>query len=299
METFLRGRIESLLLVATWVEDLRKDLDLRAASQVWGDTPAWYLWLGSFAGAFGLELVEASIPPELPQAVRGLFSIKYYPHPDEPAWALHAPAERELAGGPLFDDSHTPTFEGRPEIPGHFFTVGVLELTCQAEEPWALFSLAAPQTCRLLDPNLQTDPLRAAPGWGPAHALFRALVGLHAFQAGCAPVRSQLTSEPGWELIADDSQPLSARPCAQTSLYTLWLLFAPQLAAAPAPLLDLLDQELLPPERQGLHNQTHACHHLHDPGPELLGSPALHPGWWSLAHSPYTSHLASSCGCEH
>jgi len=62
-------------------EDLRQRLGLKYISQMWDQTPYWYLWFVDFPGAFKLSLLECVAEP--PWDWRALFRIKYYPRPEE------------------------------------------------------------------------------------------------------------------------------------------------------------------------------------------------------------------------
>ena len=62
-------------------EELRQRLRLKYISQMWDQTPYWYLWFTDLPGAFKLSLLECVAEP--PWDWRALFRIKYYPRPEE------------------------------------------------------------------------------------------------------------------------------------------------------------------------------------------------------------------------
>jgi hypothetical protein len=50
LDSFFRNKVESLLITASWVEQVQQMLDLKGVSQVWGDRPEWYVWVEDAPG---------------------------------------------------------------------------------------------------------------------------------------------------------------------------------------------------------------------------------------------------------
>lgn len=277
METFFGSKIDGLLITASWSEELRLRLGLKGASQIWGERPAWYVWLADSPGAHELQLVEAGPAPAGGGLRRALMAVKHYPGPHSPALARLSPRERALLRGPDFDHTHTPSFEGRSALEPGLFGVGILEMTCQAGQDWMLFGLAG-----LEGGDGGPGP---APGWDLALGPFRALLGLWAFQARHTPQRLQLTSEDGLD-----------RPGSR--LLSLSVLFCPDPERPPEAALALLDHQAGQEHLTLLEDRVFSCRHFHPPSnPRALA--AVSPDWWGLAQAQYKSELTSTCGCAH
>ena len=88
--------------------------------------PGWYLWPHGREGAYMLELASAE-PTEQGEA-RGLWMMRYFPHPGEPAFAHYTPEERELRLSQAFDQTGTPRFGALPQGEESLFGLGWLTL---------------------------------------------------------------------------------------------------------------------------------------------------------------------------
>ena len=78
------GAINHYWTVCFANDDIRNRLGLKYISQMWDQTPYWYLWFGDLPGVFKLSLLECVAEPEWDW--RALFRIKYYPRPEETAF---------------------------------------------------------------------------------------------------------------------------------------------------------------------------------------------------------------------
>lgn len=298
METLFRLRVDSLLQSASWVGDLRNDVGLAGMSQIWEDAPGWYLWLRDRAGAYGLELAEAT-PPDSPGGpVSGLFTIRYYPSPDEAAFNQFSNLERRLVLGPEFDHSGTPCFEARDSLAPELFVVGAMELALDPDNGWALFGLSALDECLCLEADGPSWAVRRVPGWELSLPLFSALAGLHAFSNRHTPLQARICQMPGLEQVTRQGQ-TEWRESDAAALHSMEVLFGPEPGAAPAGAGRLMDERRPEGPATVVLDQAFTCHHFHGPGPLVCGQPAFSPDWWSLANCGYTSELASSCGCKH
>lgn len=307
METQFRLKVDALLMTASWVDRLRHELGLVGASQVWGERPAWYLWLADPPGAFHLEMMETEEADSGPMGLaRALFSIKFYPRPDSGLFNLFSPQERAIALNGCFDHTGTPLFEKLGEIPAHLFTVGSLEMICQPGQDWLIFCLAAQDLCREVEiSRVGTDQaapeavVRRAPGWSLAHGLFSSLLSLWSFQHKQTPSRIQMTTESGFEVISNGPAETFVREASDISLQSMWVMFGAELQIHPLAALNYMDSELKEPGRHVLVNQSFSCGHFHHHEQQAGQQEVMSPSWWQLAGVDYKSERCSSCGCDH
>jgi hypothetical protein len=305
METQFRLKVDALLMTASWVDRLRHELGLVGASQVWGERPAWYLWLADPPGAYHIEMVETKEPAGGPMGLAwALFSIKFYPNPESGLFNLFSPEERAIALNGYFDHTGTPLFEKLCEIPAHLFTVGSLEMVCQPGQDWMIFCLAALDLCREVEVPLPRPEQRAtevvvrrAPGWDLAHGLFSSLLSLWSFQHKQTPSRIQMTTESGFEMINGGRNGPALREAPDIGLQSMWVMFGADMQIQPLAALNYMDAELKEPGRHELINQSFTCGHFHENQTEQTH--VLNPGWWRLAQADYKSERCTSCGCDH
>ena len=138
-------------------EELRQRMGLKYISQMWDQTPYWYLWFVDLPGVFKLSLLECV--EEIPWDWRALFRIKYYPRPEENAFLGLSVLEQicrmsdlfhtrpaQWAGGEtgcvchggihhhgvrfadLQEETGIPSASRAAEIPEDFFLAGEMEL---------------------------------------------------------------------------------------------------------------------------------------------------------------------------
>jgi hypothetical protein len=306
METQFRLKVDSLLMTASWVDRLRHELGLLGASQVWGERPAWYLWLAGFPGAYHIEMVDTAEEGSGPGGLgRALFAIKFYPSPESGMFNHFSPQERALALNGCFDHTGTPIFEKLGEIPPHLFSIGSLEMVCHPAQDWMIFSLAALDLCRevkISQPNPDRPPsevvVRRAPGWDLAHGLFNSLLSLWSFQHKQTPARIQMTTESGFEMISGMQEP-SIRDTPDISLQSMWVMFGADTQIQPLAALGFLDAEMKEQGRQELINHTFSCEHYHHIEDQVKQPGLMSASWWHLASADYKSERCTSCGCDH
>jgi hypothetical protein len=220
-DSFFRTKVESLLLTASWVEQVQHMLDLKAVSQVWGDKPEWYLWLDHAPGAYALVMEEAeAFELQSTSFYIGHFSLKCYPSSDNRIFAAFSPQEQELAASDLFDDTHTPRLEARERIPESFFTVGSISLIFDDAETTALISVDSLDALKLriqspsesiMRPPVNTDSgciIRNVPGWQISYPFFDRLVCLFSFYFRHAPIFIGATRSPGFEYLVNSEKNL-------------------------------------------------------------------------------------------
>lgn len=308
METQFKLKVDALLMTASWVDRLRHELGLIGASQVWGERPAWYLWLAGSPGAFHVEMVESVLDGSGPNSLaRALFTVKFYPSPESGVFGHFSPQERAQMLNGCFDRTGTPIFDRLGEIPPHLFSVGSLEMVCHPDQDWMIFSLAALDLCREIK-SARPDPaggaasevvVRRAPGWNLAYELFSSLLSLWSFQHKQTPSRIQMTTEQGFETVSSLAETPSIREAPDISLQNMWVMFGSAMEIPPQAALDLLEAELTESGRQELINQTFSCGHYHHVEHQVKQLGAMSESWWHLAHAGYQSERCTSCGCDH
>lgn len=299
-ETFFRGQIDNILIVASWVERLQREVGITNVSQVWSEHPGWYLWLQGAVGVYGLELVEAA-PLDGPDSplIRGRFAIKLYPRPGQPVFETFSPQERALVQGPLFDHHPTPTFEGQEAIAPHLFQVGLMEMIADPEDDWALFSLSALDAGLARDSDQDGALVRRVPGWDLSHQLFRLLLSLYAFSSKNRPARISLVHEPGFCQVLESDQVQAVESNPDSKLRSLSALFCADPAQPPPAARRLMEQAASEDALFTAFDLSFACGHLHTHELGDLARQAISQDWWRYAGVDYKSELASSCGCKH
>ena len=81
-ESFFQNKINGMLVTTSWVDSLKNLLGMEAVSPIWGEVPAWYMWLSNAQGVYHLQLLDALFDENTPANKQGLFSIKCYPFHD-------------------------------------------------------------------------------------------------------------------------------------------------------------------------------------------------------------------------
>jgi hypothetical protein len=306
LESFFRNKVESMLITASWVEQVQHLLDLKGVSQVWGDRPEWYVWIDGAPGVYALVFEEGeAIQAEDQPLYMGQFAVKCYPYRTDSVFETYSPAERQMVSSDLFDHTHTPQFEAQPEIPKNFFTVGSISLALDAAETVAQFTFDSLDflkwsTSTANDNSENCLPkkscIRNIPGWQVGYPLFDRLVSLYAYYSKQPPAFVGVTRSPGFEwFIAphrtpenrerDDIQQWSTsvlfRNCGDTDAWvdTIWraqLDQAEQIVFEHSCLQSVCDCLM-----------ENAVPHI-----------AINSLWWNMAHADFKSELASTCGCK-
>jgi len=109
-ESFFQNKINGILVTTSWVDELKDLLGMEAVSQIWGEVPAWYMWLSETHGAYRLELADATTNEKNPGDKRGFFSIKCYPFDNTAVFNTFSYEEQVLSRSRFFDDTHTPRY---------------------------------------------------------------------------------------------------------------------------------------------------------------------------------------------
>jgi len=86
-----------MLVTTSWVDNLKDLLGMEAVSQIWGDIPAWYMWLSDALGVYHLQLVDAAVDENNPANKQAFFSIKCYPFPNTTVFDTFSHEEQTLS----------------------------------------------------------------------------------------------------------------------------------------------------------------------------------------------------------
>ena len=310
MESFFREQIDGLLITGSWSHDLQAAAGIRAASQVFGDRPAWYIWPTGNQGAYALAWAGPAEREGPGSPPAGSFALKFYPGPGHPDLAGYSPEERELAASDLFDHTGTPVFEALDRIPEGMFSVAGLTLTLDPEGNWGVITLEGQEELRQVAGHDLEAPftvlpgaarfsagqaMRRVPSWRLAWPILDTLACLQAFSRRQAPAGLALATAPGFEIVAAD-QGLTCREVPDLHDQAFSLLLCTDCPHCRTRGLDQLDRVIQAGERD------HVVRFTPDPllGPAGLRLPAHtppNPAWWSLGRAEFTSHLSSACGC--
>jgi hypothetical protein len=276
--SLFREKVEEVLIVASWVAALRRELGLQAVSQVFADQPAWYLWLAGAAGAFRLALEQTLEEEHHGRGVLcGVFSLKCYPFAGGPWEAGFSPEERQLVRSPAFDRTGTPCFEAQDRVPPHLFNLAACELALEPSGGWALWSLESlDQLCT----EQEGRAVRRVPGWELARRVMDAWLGLVSFQRRQAPARAAVVRTPGYRSLARPAG-VEHRPDPDRLRRVLWVLYG----RAPAGLWEAR----LAGEGGGLEAAAN--------GQAQAAAAGLPPAWWGLASREMASDLGGICSC--
>ena len=301
-----------MLIVSSWSERFRADIGLKGFSQVWGGTPAWYLWLDDAPGVYHLALLETE---EKKQGGKDLykviFAIKCYPYPDDACFPSFSFLEQKLVQSNFFDETHTPVFECREKIPSDLFNVALLEITMDDEAHMASFSI---ETLDILRNRYTAEadqffPViglgrkvaageidRDIPGLKIAYPLFDCLMCLYAYAGKQAPIQLQCSRTPGFEVVVEQDK-VDAKPSNAISGYRFTVLYT---AADPheQKITESIKIDRRDYGEASFYKRMFPCGHFQDDEADQNLPITINRKWWSLAYRHYVSELASSCGCH-
>jgi hypothetical protein len=319
-ESFFGDKINSMLVTTSWVDELKGLLGMDAVSQIWGDRPAWYLWLSNAQGAYRLQLEGALNEEEIPTNKQGFFSIKCYPFRSSAAFDTFSYEEQELCRSGFFDDTHTPRFEDMQRIPDSLFNVAAMEYRVNQDDTLACFTLESLDILRSVYPKetVQYFDLigknrsyrkgeigRSVPGWQLGYPVFDRLLSMYAFYRKARPIRVRITRAPGFHHVRTRDHTFACMDAPDTRRWTTSVVFAtPNRSHMGAHLCepDILAPEEEPDQSEILLDRSFLCGHVHQveklAALETQADAPLNPLWWSLPEATYKSTLASTCGCH-
>lgn len=319
-ESFFQNKINGMLVTTSWVDDLKNLLGIEAVSQIWGDVPAWYMWLSDALGVYQLQLVDAGIDENSPATKQGFFSIKCYPFHNATVFDAFSYEEQGLSRSRFFDDTHTPRFEEKENIPESLFNVAAMEYRVNQDDTMACFTLESLDTMRSVYPDetvldfdlihksrryAQGETGRSVPGWKLGYPVFDRLLSMYAFYSKAKPVRLRITRSPGFEYVHTGNHAFECVDVQDTHRLAASVFFASQSNPDHGVHLNELDvvaQEEEHNQIEVLLDQTFPCGHFHASDKMAFTKINKHTHinelWWSLAHTEYKSELASTCGCH-
>ena len=305
LDSFFRNKVESMLITASWVEKVKKMLDLAGVSQVWGDRPEWYFWIDGSPGVYALVFEQSGTIATADQILNvGQFVVKCYPFLTAGVFEAFSPREREIVNSDLFDHTQTPQLETKPEIPEALFAIGSISFALDAAETVALLTFDSLDFLRWSVLTAKTGSvnnlpekslIRNIPGWQIGYPLFDRLVSLYAFYSKQPPAFIGATQSPGFECIIDTYQTPENRMCADTRQLSTSVLFVN--SGDTDACVDNIWRAQLDPEEQII--LEHTCSHTtcnHYVASEM-SQVAINSLWWDLAHADLKSELVSTCGC--
>ena len=319
-ESFFENKVNSMLVTTSWIDELKDLLGMEAVSQIWGEVPAWYMWLSDAHGVYRLQLEDAVNEDKIPTNKQGYFSIKCYPFDNTTVFDTFSYEEQVLRRSPFFDDTHTPRFEDMDRIPGSLFNVAAMEYRVNQDDTMACFTLESMDTLRCVYPEetLQHFDLigksrhyrkgeigRSVPGWQLGYPVFDRLLGMYAYYSKAKPVRVRITRSPGFEYVHTGAHTFECLNAPESHRLAASVFFESPNRPDMGIFLDepdILEPEAEPGQVEILLDRAFPCGHLHHlekmaPLQMVEGAP-VNPLWWSLAETAYSSNLASTCGCH-
>jgi len=314
LESVFRGKIENLLLQASWSDDLREAIGLRGVSQIWSGKPAWYFWLADAPCAYGLQLegcwTNASGAAE---EAGGLFSVKCYPNPDASVFQGFTHEEQSLVLSDCFDNTGTPRFECLDRMSPSLFNAATIEYACAPDEQWALLTLEGLNSMRTryeVGATFSNDLMhktvswsagemaRRIPAWELGYGLFDRLISLYAYHHKASPVRVIYASSPGFEVVYNENQAYRCEMIPDVSVLSLGILFVKEPHGSLAQADAFIQTEWGEERRTTVFDETFACgcaEHWHSIASR---SPLLNEQWWKVANQHYKCNLVSTCCCS-
>jgi hypothetical protein len=319
-ESFFQNKVNGMLVTTSWVDELKDLLGMEAVSQIWGEVPAWYLWLSEAHGVYCLQLSDAMNDENNPANKQGFFSIKCYPFPNTTVFDTFSYEEQALSRSGFFDNTHTPRFEEMEKIPDSLFNVAAMEYRVNQDDTMACFTLESLDTLRCVYPEetvLDFDLIgksrryqdgeigRSVPGWQLGYPVFDRLLCMYAFYSKTKPARVRITRTPGFQYSHTGGHTYECLNGPDTHRWTASVFFAsPDLPDRGLHVNepDTLEPEDEPGQMEILLDRAFPCGHLHwsekMASLQTVEGAPVNPLWWSLAETVYSSNLASTCGCH-
>jgi len=211
----VESNLHSMFINTFSKEEVRKYFGYSHISPFYseGGFPGWYLWFDEQPGAYGIFITEAvhtashSKENNSASIVATRLRVEYYPSPEERTFEHFSYIERTLRVSNLFDETGTPTLEGRQEFDEGVFLVGYLEFMIHPDIGVLHSVLASPNkwidirseglklpdqdgnSFQAVDPG-EID--REVPCWGLSRFLFDKLTVGYLFWQKCSPSRVNL-----------------------------------------------------------------------------------------------------------
>jgi hypothetical protein len=301
-EHYFRTLINNMMVRASWAETVKSLSGITGVSQVWDRQPEWYIWISGKPGPYALTLEHTTGWSTGTQDVhRGQFAVKCFPHPEHAVSKCYSEAEQQLLKSDRFDQTRTPVFEKRAQIPPSFFTIAGLTVTSCPDSGISVFTFdsmdsirlvntgttgVAASTARRCDENLL---LRSIPGWKIGYPLFDSLISLYAFSSRLAPQWFRLSRSPGFEHVLSADETIIDRPSSQCRVFSVSLLFVENA------MIDA--HQWLPEIEAGEEVLSESRHDSCAADSKDIPNPPMNPLWQHLAQADIVSELSSLCGC--
>ena len=204
-EDFFQRRITGLMSRVLAVPGLPEELGLTGLGERWegpggSDRPGWYVWLAGRAGAYELLLAGLGADPPGSAWARGHFLVKYYPKPNESAFAGFSARERRLVAGGHIGPAGAPRLEAQALIDDSAFAVGIVDLALALDDSAARLEISSLDRIRSWpdEGGSRARPERDVPALALVHPLLPVLAGAAAVGLGARAVSVHATSGPGF-----------------------------------------------------------------------------------------------------
>ena len=301
-----------MLIVSSWSERFRKDIGFNGVSQIWGGRPSWYFWLTDSPGVYQLEMMDTEDDTGTREdQSTAFFKVKCYPYEACSAFQSFSFLERKLVKSNLFDDTNTPVFEHRGDIPDDLFTVATVEITMDVTGHTAIFSLESmacirtryAQETHQVFPMISLDRTfgkqeidRDVPGFQIGSRLFDCLMCLYANAHKQPPLEIRCSRSPGYEFVIEDGR-VHARETVDIKGFKLNMVYSVTGLESYKDKNGATGNS----EEGGediIYDRRFSCGNFHAGKDEKKLPMALNRQWWSLAHTHFESELCSPCGCH-
>ena len=301
-----------MLIVSSWSEQFRSDIGFKGVSQIWGERLAWYFWLADSPGVYQLEMMDTEQDPDtLEDRCTAVFNVKCYPYPDRPEFQSFSFLEQKLVQSDLFDDTNTPVFEHKADIPPDLFTVATVEIDMDLEGHATIVSFESMDhlRTRFARETHQTFPMislsrtfgsqeidRDVLGFQMGYPLFDCLMCLYANAHKQPPANIHFSILPGYEFSINDGD-VHARETSDIKGLKLRVLYS-TTGLGSYPVGNCIWGGSCEDSEHIIYDRCFACADFHENKEDNKLPIPLNPKWWSLAHTHYESELTSSCGCH-
>lgn len=301
LEGFFRTKIDSMLIPLSWVDEIRKAIGIEGAHQVWGDKPAWYLWISGAPGVYDIELVETDTSKqEGIELLQGAFSLRCYPFTHSPTFKTLSFEEQCLLESKFFDQTNTPVFEYREEIPQNLFTVGIIECGFDSDEGIAYFTFESLDNSRI---SFQKEmilnyPLinkskrfrkgeadRQVRGTEVGYVFFDKLLCIFSFSRKKMPKRVLNLRSSGFEYVYDQSNALACVDSEEIKVNTISVLYDITDEGTAYNQIEQLGNQFKAKKEDIIYDQTFSSGDFRFERDEFRNMMPLNNKWWSLAQA--------------
>ncbi len=283
-------------------------------SQVWVERPCYYFWLRNAPCAYCLSLGDSfSTKLDDVSSVVGIYNLKSYPFRNTPVFNQFSKEERLLLQSDCFDGTNTPKFERIDDIPGHYFTVGTIELAYLAASPHDCLEISAQSldliktfrsqgsTLALHEEDASENQLeRDVPGWSLTYRVLDFLCLIHSFHYRKKPSRTIVYESTGFEFVRDDTTGIlsiadseSSRSLSMTVNYSehegvpLETFFEDPSGSFSDGRV-VMNKEGAPGPDETIDEESENTGKLYP----------LNPMWWTISEADFKCHLNTPCGCS-